>query len=246
MTKILIVDEAELLLKMERSFLRRAGFDLLLACNPDDLFRKARLSRPDLVLLHAGGHGGECGIPCARRLKEDPETSRIPVILVRPRDAAKVVPSPPCERGICERVICERAICERVLDSPVDPHVLLDAVCSLARVSHRIQHRVPASLPVEIRSHDTAWRGRTKDVSAGGLFILTRRPLKTGESVQVDLTLPAPAGVSVVSARGVVVRGVPDDPSSYLIAGNGLRLADVDENGRRELEEFVGQRGAVS
>ena len=162
MTKILIVDEAELLLKLERSFLRRAGFDLLLACTPHDLFQKARLSRPDLVLLHSGGHGGECGIPCARRLKEDPETSGIPVILIRPRDAAKVAPSPPCER---------------VIDSPVDPHVLLEAISSLARVSHRIQHRVPASLPVEIRSGDTAWRGRTKDVSAGGLFVLTRRLL---------------------------------------------------------------------
>lgn len=231
MTKILIVDEAELLLKMERSFLRRAGFELLLACTPGDLFEKARLSRPDLVLLHAGGHGGECGIPCARRLKEDPETSRIPVILVRPRDAAKGMPSPPCER---------------VIDSPVDPHVLLEAVSSLARVSHRIQHRVPASLPVEVRSGDTAWRGRTKDVSAGGIFVLTRRPLKAGESVRVGLTLPAPAGGPVVSARGVVVRAVPDDPSSYLIAGNGLRLVDLDESGRRALEEFVGERGTVS
>ena len=241
MTKILIVDEAELLLKMERSFLRRAGFELLLACTPGDLFEKARLSRPDLVLLHAGGHGGECGIPCARRLKEDPETSRIPVILVRPRDAAKGVPSPPCERAISERVYCER-----VIDSPVDPHVLLEAVSSLARVSHRIQHRVPASLPVEVRSGDTAWRGRTKDVSAGGIFVLTRRPLKAGESVRVGLTLPAPAGDPVVSARGVVVRAVPDDPSSYLIAGNGLRLVDLDESGRRALEEFVGERGTVS
>jgi len=241
MTKILIVDEAELLLKMERSFLRRAGFDLLLACNPHDLFQKARLSRPDLVLLHAGGHGGECGIPCARMLKEDPETSRIPVILVRPRDASKVLPSPPGEREIREREICER-----VIDSPVDPHVLLEAVSSLARVSHRIHHRVPASLPVAIRYGDAAWRSRTKDVSVGGLFVLTCRPLKAGESVRVDLTLPAPAGAAVVSARGVVVRGVPDDPSSYLIAGNALRLVDLDESGRRTLEEFVGQRGPVS
>ena len=64
--------------------------------------------------------------------------------------------------------------------------------------------------------------------------------------MQVDVTLPAPAGASVVSARGVVVRGVPDDPSSYLIAGNAVRLVDLDERGRRALQEFVGQRGAAS
>ena len=233
MTKILIVDEAELLLKMERSFLRRAGFELLLARDPRELFRKARFSRPDLVLLHAGGHGGECGIPCARRLKEDPETSGIPVILVRPREAAKAAPG-------------EQVVCERVIDSPVDSRALVEAVSSLVRGSHRIHPRVAASLPVEIRSGDATWRGRTKNVSAGGLFVLNRRPFHAGESVQGDLTLPAPAGASAVSFRGFVVRGVPEDPSSYLVAGNGLRLLDLEESDRRALEEFVEIREAVS
>jgi CheY-like chemotaxis protein len=231
MTKILIVDEAEILLKMERSLLRRAGFDLLLACNPSDLLEKARLLRPDIVLLHSRGHGGECGIPCARRLKEEPETSRIPVILVRAREEAMALPPPPCER---------------VFDSPVEPQALIEAVSSLAGVRHRILHRVPASLPVEIRCGEAGWRGRTKDISAAGLFVVTGRPLQTGESVQVEVTLPTPVGASVVSARGIVVRDVLDDPSSYLIPGNGVRLVDIDEGGRRALEGFVGQQGTAS
>jgi uncharacterized protein (TIGR02266 family) len=230
MTKILIVDEAELLLKLERSFLRRSGFEILLARSPHELFEKARHSLPDLVLLHSGGHGGECGIPCARRLKESPETSGIPIILIRPRDASRADPHLPCER---------------VVDSPVDPHELLEAVSSLARVRHRIQHRVPVSLPVEVRAGSAAWKSRTKDVSAEGLFILTCRPLDTGTPVRVDLRLPDPEGLATVSARGVVVRTVPDDPSSDLIAGNGVRLVDVDTGERKALEEFLMRRGAA-
>jgi len=224
MTKILIVDEAELLLKLERSFLRRSGFDILLARSPQELFEKALHSRPDLILLHSGGHRGECGVPCARRLKENSETSGIPIILIRPRDASGAVAHLPCER---------------VVDSPVDPHELLEAVSSLARVRHRVQHRVAASLPVEVRTGTAAWRTRTKDVSAEGLFIVTCRPLETGTPVRVDLKLPDPGGPATLTARGVVVRSVPDDPASDLIAGNGVRLVDVDTGERRTLEAFL-------
>ena len=230
MTKILIVDEAELFLKLERSFLQRAGFDLLLASTPHELLRKARLSRPDLVLLHSAAHGGECGIPCARRLKENPETSGIPVILILPREAGRDGPSPPCER---------------ILDSPVDSRALIEAISGLAGVSRRAHPRVLAELPMEVRSGSGARRGRTRDVSAGGLFIVTRRPLETGDPVRVKLTLPSPGGTRVLWARGVVVRRVTEDPSSYRIAGNAVRLADLDESGRRALDEFVGQRGAA-
>ncbi len=231
MTKVLIVDEAELFLKLERSFLRRSGFDLLVASTPENLLLKARRDRPDLVLLHSRGQEGHCGIPCALKLKADPETARIPVILIRaggpgPREG----PPPPCER---------------ILESPLDPHELLDAIADLVPVRHRIQPRIPLSLPVEIRTGGSSSRAHTKDISAGGLFVLTRRLLDNGVAVNLQVTLPAAEGASVISLQGVVVRRVADDPGSYLIPGNAVRLLEADQTGRRALEEFLGRQGAA-
>jgi two-component system, cell cycle response regulator DivK len=224
MTKILIVDEAEIFLKLERSFLRRAGYDLLLAGNLEDLVSKARGSRPDLVLLHSGQRTSPCGVPCARLLKSDPATSGIPLILIRSREIAPETAALPCER---------------VLDAPVDPHDLLAAISSLTTLRHRVLPRVMASLAVEIHSGSVPLRARTKDLGAGGVFILTRKLLEDGETVRLEVTLPGVEGPTVVSGRGIVVRGVPDDPSSDRIPGNAVRLLDLEEGGRQALDAFL-------
>jgi CheY-like chemotaxis protein len=230
MTKILIVDEAEIFLKLERSFLLRAGFDLHVARDPEDLFQKAQRKRPDLVLLHSRGEGGRCGVPCALRLKADPSTAGIPLILIRPGGAGAGGPSLPCER---------------ILEEPVSRDPLLQAISSLAGVSHRVQPRVQASLAVAMRAGRWALRGQTKDLSSTGLFVQTRRPLRPGVPVRVEVTVPAPGGHSVVIAQGIVVRDVADDPSSYLVPGNAVHLEDLDDQGRRALESFIGlQEGA--
>ena len=230
MAKILIVDEAEIFLKLERSFLRRSGFELLVAHTPEQLILKVRGERPDLVLLHSQGQSGRCGIPCARRLKADPETSHIPIILICPPGASADGDPIPCER---------------VLDAPVDPHDLLDAVSFLVRVQHRVHPRLHVSVPVEINAGASSLRGHTKDLSLTGLFVLTRRPLEEGVPVRVSVTLPTPEGSSVILAGGRVVRGVADDPLSHLVPGNGVSLSDLDERGKRALEEFVARQGAT-
>lgn len=228
MTKILIVDEAEIFLKLERSFLRRSGFDLQVAGNSDDLVSKARQNRPDLVLLHSKGQAERCGIPCARRLKADPATAGIPVILIRSAGAVPVGTDLPCDR---------------LLDEPVGIDELLEAISSLTGLCRRMQRRVPASLSVEIRSEGSLLRGRTKDLSSSGLFILTRQPLETGVAVNVEVSVPGARGGSLVTASGIVVRGVPDNPASYLIPGNAIQLLGLDEGGRRKLDDFIELHG---
>ena len=230
MAKILIVDEAELFLKLEHSFLHRAGFHLYTASSPEELIRRAREIRPDLVLLHARVDRGRCGAACARLLKEEFPQSPIPVILVR--DPGLVAGE-------------EEAVCDAVLFSPVDPATLLGAVSRLIRVTERRERRVFASVTVLVSSDTGSFRARTKDLSPGGLFVRTRRPPGEGLPVRVEVSLPTPDGRAVVSSNGVVVRSVKDDPASHLIAGVALRLLDLDDDARRMLERFVEWRGVT-
>jgi len=227
MAKILIVDEAELFLKLERTFLKRAGFELHAASTHDDLIEKARSLRPDLVLLHARDDAEHSGAACARRLKEDPATGGIPVILICSTDSLPRESDVPCER---------------ILVSPVPADALLEAASFLARLSLRSRQRVPVSLPVQLVTDSVALQGRTKDLSTEGLFVRTCQPPPEGATVQVRVSLPVGRSRLLLSVRGVVVRRVEDDPRSYLLPGAGLRLVDLDERDRRALEEFVGQQ----
>jgi uncharacterized protein (TIGR02266 family) len=116
----------------------------------------------------------------------------------------------------------------------------MEAISSLTGVRPRIQPRVRVSLPVAIRSGGSAFRGRTKDLSSTGLFVRTRQPLRTGVPVWIEMSVPATHGRSVVTAHGMVVRNVADDPSSYLVAGNAVHLQELEEQDRRTLESFIG------
>jgi CheY-like chemotaxis protein len=224
MAKVLIVDQAEIFLKLERSFLLRAGCHLYAAAGPQEILRKARRIHPDLVILLSRGRGGPGGIDCARGLKEDPATSAIPLILIRPSGGPDQDASLPCDR---------------ILDDPVGRDVLLEAVSSLVKIPRRDRPRVRASLSVILRTGATSLRSRTKDVSARGLFVLTSRPLETGLPVRVEFNLTPGNSRRTVAARGTVVRSVTDDPSSYLVPGNAVRLQEFDETGVTALEDFI-------
>jgi uncharacterized protein (TIGR02266 family) len=232
MARILIVDEAELFRRLERTFLRRAGFDLHAASTPEDLLTKARALRPDLILLHARRAGGRCGVPCARTLGQDPATASIPVVLVTEPGT-----TPPAD--LAARIT--------LVPSPVDPRQLAETVCRRLGTVARGAARHPVRVAVRVRSEEGTLRGLTKDLSAEGLFLPTPRPPAAGARVRVRVTLPrGEQDAEVVDADGIVVRSIPDDPGSYLVPGAGLRFVDLPESGRRTLEEFLDRRGAAS
>src|SRR5919106_6925050 len=79
--KILLVDDVRFFLELERSFLDREGFEVLLAENGLDALETARRERPGLVLLDLNMPGMQ-GDEVCRLLKADLALSNTPVIMV--------------------------------------------------------------------------------------------------------------------------------------------------------------------
>ena len=77
---ILLVDDTELFLAMEESFLQRREFTLHTARSGTEALETARAVRPDLIVLdlHMPDMGGDR--VCAQ-LKGDPLYQRIPIII---------------------------------------------------------------------------------------------------------------------------------------------------------------------
>ncbi len=81
--KILLVDDAETILMMERMILGR-DYDLIIAKDGQEAVEKARAERPDLVLLDIVMPVMN-GIEACRMIRSDEATSSTPVIMVTTR-----------------------------------------------------------------------------------------------------------------------------------------------------------------
>jgi two-component system phosphate regulon response regulator PhoB len=79
--KILVVDDEEDILELLRFNLTKEGFAVVCAGSGEEALKLTRLEKPELILLDLLLPGID-GLEVAKRLKNDPSTREIPVIMV--------------------------------------------------------------------------------------------------------------------------------------------------------------------
>ena len=83
--KILLVDDSNVILRMEKLLLQSCGdYDIVTACNGREGVDMARSEKPDLILLDVI-MPELTGFEACRELKKHPDTKDIPVIFVTTR-----------------------------------------------------------------------------------------------------------------------------------------------------------------
>jgi DNA-binding response OmpR family regulator len=85
---VLIIEDEKLIIVSTQMVLEAAGFRVESAVNGEEGIQKARGIRPDLILLDIMMPGID-GWETLTRLKRDPETSGIPVIIFTAREHAR-------------------------------------------------------------------------------------------------------------------------------------------------------------
>jgi DNA-binding response OmpR family regulator len=85
---VLIIEDEKLIIVSTQMVLEAAGFRVESATNGEDGIAKARSLTPDLILLDIMMPGID-GWETLTRLKRDPETSAIPVIIFTAREHAR-------------------------------------------------------------------------------------------------------------------------------------------------------------
>jgi CheY-like chemotaxis protein len=78
-TRLLLVEDNELNRDMLTRRLRRRGFHVIIALDGEGAIRAALEEKPDLILMDMGLPGIN-GWDATRKIKENPETSHIPVV----------------------------------------------------------------------------------------------------------------------------------------------------------------------
>jgi uncharacterized protein (TIGR02266 family) len=102
------------------------------------------------------------------------------------------------------------------------------------RRTRRRALRVPTHLKVRFRHGAVGGLGRARDVSEGGLFLVTDRPLAPGTPLHLELE----AAGRQVEVEGVVV-WLRESEGATGPPGMGVRFDNLDESERRAVAELV-------
>jgi CheY-like chemotaxis protein len=77
--KILLVDDNPVAQKMTQKAFQNAGYQVFLAWNEEECLRQAKEISPDAILMDVIFPNGD-GKDFVKRLKQDPDTRKIPII----------------------------------------------------------------------------------------------------------------------------------------------------------------------
>ncbi|RAK69166.1 PleD family two-component system response regulator [Phenylobacterium kunshanense] len=211
--RILVVDDIESNVRLLEAKLSAEYYEVLTASDGPTALAMAAAERPDIVLLDVMMPGMD-GFQVCRRLKDDPETRHIPVVLVTALD------------GRADRVAGLEAGADDFLTKPIDDVMLFARVRSLTRLKSVID---------ELRDREAS--GRRMGVIAGaasrlggsgGRVLIVDDNLRQAERVASELAVEHRPVVesepykAVLTARGPVDLAIVNANAK---AFDGLRFA---------------------
>jgi len=115
--KILLVDDADTILMIERMILSKGAYDFVTAKDGQEAIDKARTEKPDLILMDILMPKVD-GFQACQKLRDDESTRSIPIIMVTTRGEANNV-----EQGYASG-------CNDYVAKPIDGIELLSKVRS--------------------------------------------------------------------------------------------------------------------
>ena len=103
-TKILIVDDSADIVEMMAKRLNAQGYDVITALNGQEALEKAAAEKPNLILLDVMMPGLD-GISTGSRLKADPDTKNIPIIMVTAKGEREDIMKAIEKVGVAEYIV---------------------------------------------------------------------------------------------------------------------------------------------
>ncbi len=193
--RILVVDDIESNVRLLEARLSAEYYDVLTAYDGPTALAVAASEQPDIVLLDVMMPGMD-GFSVCRRLKDDPDTRHIPVVLVTALD------------GRADRVAGLEAGADDFLTKPIDDVMLFARVRSLTRLKSVID---------ELRDREASGRrmgviggAASRLGGSGGRILIVDDNARQAQRVCAELAvehrpvIETEAGKALLSARGPV------------------------------------------
>jgi CheY-like chemotaxis protein len=220
---LLLVDDTELFLAMEQSFLERREFILHTARSGSEALEKAWTIQPDLILLdlHMPDLSGD---QVCTRLKEDPQFQNTPIVIAT------------SERNRPTLAKCIEAGCDAILPKPFNKEMLVRTIQEVLVVAQRQWRRVEVQIPCTVRIEDEKLQSTIKNISQGGAFIEIGIPLEKESILNLDFIL---SYANYPVSTQVIVRWASSFLRMTAHAGMGVEFLTATRMERELIGSFV-------
>lgn len=220
--RLLLVDDGRLFPLIGTSFLKRESFLFDTAQSGPEGLEKARLTKPDLVLLDYEMKEMNGGEVC-QKLKSDPDTQHIPVIILGSAATEDA------------RGKCLAAGCRAFLLKPIRREDLIRVVEEILNEPQRSYVRISVRIPVTVRIHDQQEDAIVLTLSIAGAFISMPDPPQPG--VQFEIMFPTFGIPFDKSIRVEVVWAGKESKQDEF--GVGVKFLEIDYLERELLTRYV-------
>ncbi len=109
----------------------------------------------------------------------------------------------------------------------------------------RRDRRVPVQIQIQYRSADGFFQDYIRNLSLGGIFIETEKPLPKNTKLKVEFCLPEIA--DPITADGIVVHTLRAGKKTQdnSVSGMGIRFSELASSSKQVLESYL-QSGAAA
>jgi len=212
--KVIVADDSPTSLMYMGILLKRIGFTVMPAENGFEVLKLLKVVEPDVVMLDIG-MGTLDGITTLRYMKENRETSDLPVIMVSGDSSRQMIQK------------CRELGCTGYLTKPVRADALHAALKCVVSPGYARRHhlRAPVNKKVIVNHEGVEYELYAETLSEGGIYIRKKDPFPVGSDVEVTLPLNDESSVRL---KGDVVHVKGFFGGEFkILPGMGIRFKEI-------------------
>ncbi len=178
--KILLVDDSNFFLEVEKDIFSRTDCDILTAKSGKEALDSIKSQRPDMILMDLYMHDIK-GDECCALIKADPELRDIPVIIV----THSISPE--------DKTLCLKAGCDDYVVKPINKNTILEKVGKFAGINIAGHEKAPISAEVMYVVDKQPHKGYAYVISEDDMYMKVENLSPVGTTVNIIFTI---AGIS--------------------------------------------------
>ena len=213
-TSVLIADDLKIFLKIEKTFMTRAGFEVLTAENGQQAVALALDRHPRIILLDLEMPVMDGAAACAA-MRGDPSLAYTPILLMSATGGPEI------------RDRCLKAGCTEFVVKPEDPEKLLELVARMLLARQRKVARMTVLYSEAETAGGRQLMGMASNLSGTGLFLSTAKPVRSGLLLQLEFLIPK--STHTITVKGKIIRVVQNAEGTYEAGIHFIDLSPSDQ-----------------
>jgi uncharacterized protein (TIGR02266 family) len=231
-SKILLVDDVNMFLNLQESYLKLSSVHVLTAKDGVEALKMVKKERPSLVFMDLHMPNMD-GAECCMRLKADAEFKSLPVVMITSEGRGE------------DREVCLKAGCDDFLTKPLDRIRYLETARKYLPAIDRRDTRIPFREKVKFKAFGITLSAEILDLSLNGIFIAADCEVALGTVLEVVFQLPENG--QLIQSRGRVawLNSSRVWKKTKLPVGFGVEFIAMAEESREALQLFMGKLASL-